>query len=190
MHNSGRAGAKWLPETMGSGVVFFDADGDGWCDLLFINGRDWRTGSGRSVSALYRNNRKGGFTDVTAGSGLDVVTYGMGAAASITTTTAGRMFMSTCSTATAIHNEGGATFRDVSKAAGIVNASFGTSAAFVDYDRMAGSICSWPTTCSGRRRPTFAARWTARRNRAARPSRIRARPRSCIAISAAGGSTT
>ena len=41
MHNSGRAGRKWLPETMGSGVVFFDADGDGWSDLLFINGRDW-----------------------------------------------------------------------------------------------------------------------------------------------------
>ena len=29
-HNSGRAGKKWLPETLGSGVAFFDADGDGW----------------------------------------------------------------------------------------------------------------------------------------------------------------
>src|SRR5687767_5003419 len=136
VHNSGRAGAKWLPETMGSGVVFFDADGDGWCDLLFINGRDWRAGSGRSVSALYRNNRKGGFTDVTAGSGLDVVTYGMGAAAGdydndgrtdvyVTSLDGDRLY----------HNEGGAKFRDVSKAAGIVNASFGTSAAFVDYDK-------------------------------------------------------
>src|SRR5688572_10512715 len=136
VHNSGRAGAKWLPETMGSGVVFFDADGDGWCDLLFINGRDWRAGSGRSVSALYRNNRKGGFTDVTAGSGLDVVTYGMGAAAGdydndgrtdvyVTSLDGDRLY----------HNEGGAKFRDVSKAAGIVNASFGTSAAWVDYDK-------------------------------------------------------
>src|SRR5687767_12424714 len=79
-HNSGRAGRKWLPETMGSGVAFFDADDDGWQDLFFVNGRDWSAsargasygGSRRSVSALYRNNRKGGFTDVTAGSGLDV----------------------------------------------------------------------------------------------------------------------
>ena len=28
-HNSGRAGNKYLPETLGSGCAFFDADGDG-----------------------------------------------------------------------------------------------------------------------------------------------------------------
>ena len=28
-HNSGRAGKKFLPETLGSGCAFFDADGDG-----------------------------------------------------------------------------------------------------------------------------------------------------------------
>ena len=28
VHNSGRAGQKWLPETLGSGVAFFDADVD------------------------------------------------------------------------------------------------------------------------------------------------------------------
>jgi hypothetical protein len=136
VHNSGRAGRKWLPETMGSGVVFFDADGDGWCDLFFINGRDWEKGSRRSMSALYRNNRKGGFTDVTGGSGLDVVTYGMGAAAGdydndgridiyVTSLDGDRLY----------HNEGAGKFRDVSKAAGITNASFGTSAAWVDYDK-------------------------------------------------------
>ena len=145
VHNSGRAGGKWLPETMGSGVVFFDADGDGWCDLLFVNGRDWSAsaraasfgGSGRrSVPALYLNNRKGGFSDITAGSGLDVVTYGLGAAAGdydndgradvyVTSLDGDRLY----------HNGGGGKFRDVSKAAGIVNASFGTSAAWVDYDK-------------------------------------------------------
>ena len=59
---------------MGSGVAFFDADGDGWSDLLFVNGRDWSGGSRRSLPALYRNNKGAGFTDITAGSGLDVVT--------------------------------------------------------------------------------------------------------------------
>ena len=136
VHNSGRAGRKWLPETMGSGVVFFDADNDSWCDLLFVNGRDWEPGARRSRSALYRNNRGTGFTDVTAGSGLDAVTYGMGAAAGdydndgrsdvyVTSLDGDRLF----------HNEGGGKFRDVSKAAGIANASFGTSAAWVDYDK-------------------------------------------------------
>ena len=33
------------------------------------------------------------------------------------------------------HNEGNFKFRDVTKAAGIVNANFGTSAAWLDYDR-------------------------------------------------------
>lgn len=136
MHNSGRAGRKWLPETMGSGVVFFDADGDGWCDLLFINSRDWQPGARRSRSALYRNDKGAGFTDVTDGSGLDVVTYGMGGAAGdydndgrsdlyVTSLDGDRLY----------HNEGGGKFRDVSKAAGIANASFGTSAAWVDYDK-------------------------------------------------------
>jgi hypothetical protein len=135
-HNSGRAGRKWLPETMGSGVAFFDADADGWDDLFFVNGRHWEPGNRRSVSALYRNNRKGGFTDVTAGSGLDVVTYGIGVAAAdydndgltdvyLTSLDGDRLF----------HNEGGGRFRDVSKAAGIANADFGTSAAWFDYDR-------------------------------------------------------
>ena len=145
VHNSGRAGAKWLPETMGSGLAFFDADGDSWSDLLFINGRDWSASargasSGasarRSLPALYRNNKGSDFTDVTAGSGLDVVTYGIGAAAGdydndgrtdvyVTSLDGDRLY----------HNEGAGKFRDVSKAAGIANASFGTSAAWVDYDK-------------------------------------------------------
>ncbi len=145
VHNSGRAGRKWLPETMGSGVAFFDADGDGWCDLLFINGRDWPAfargassgaGARRSQSSLYRNNNGAGFTDITAGSGLDVVTYGIGVAAGdydndgridvyVTSLDGDRLY----------RNEGGGKFRDVTKAAGIANASFGTSAAWVDYDK-------------------------------------------------------
>ncbi len=135
VHNSGRAGRKWLPETLGSGVAFFDADGDGWSDLLFINGRDWQ-GARRSLPALYRNNQGAGFTDVTAGSGLDVVTYGIGVAAGdydndgrsdvyVTSLDGDRLF----------HNDGAGKFRDVSKAAGVANASFGTSAAWVDYNR-------------------------------------------------------
>jgi hypothetical protein len=136
VHNSGRAGGKWLPETMGSGVAFFDADGDGWVDLLFVNGRDWKPGKRRSTAALYRNTGAAGFQDATAGSGLDVVTYGIGVAAAdydndgridvyLTSLDGDRLF----------HNEGGGKFRDVSKASGIANASFGTSVAWVDYDR-------------------------------------------------------
>src|SRR5262249_33546131 len=78
VHNSGRAGKKLLPETLGSGIAIFDADGDGWPDLLFINSKDWTPRGKRSLPALYHNNHDGTFTDVTAGSGLDVELYGMG----------------------------------------------------------------------------------------------------------------
>ena len=136
IHNSGRAGKKLMPETLGSGVAFFDANQDGWPDLLLINGRDWKPGGRKSLHALYRNNRNGTFTDVTAASGLDVQMYGMGVAVGdydndgkddvyITALEGDRLF----------RNEGNFKFRDVTKASGIANASFGTSAAWVDYDK-------------------------------------------------------
>jgi enediyne biosynthesis protein E4 len=135
-HDSGRAGKKYLPETMGSGVALFDADGDGWLDILLINSRDWQPGRRKALPALYRNNHNGTFTDITRGSGLDIETYGLGVAVAdydndgredvyITSLDGDRLF----------HNEGGGRFRDVTAAAGIKNASFGTSAAWLDYDR-------------------------------------------------------
>src|ERR1700689_155102 len=79
-HNSGRTGKKYLPETLGSGCAFFDADGDGWPDILLINSKDWTPSGRKSLPALYRNNHDGTFTDTTAGSGLEVGRYGLGVA--------------------------------------------------------------------------------------------------------------
>src|SRR6516164_3874923 len=64
VHNSGRAGKKWLPETMGAGCAFFDADGDGWLDVLLINSKDWIPRGRRTTAALYRNHHNGTFTDI------------------------------------------------------------------------------------------------------------------------------
>ncbi len=135
-HNSGRAGKKYLPETVGSGGAFFDFDGDGWQDIVLINGKDWTSRGRRSLPALYRNNRNGSFTEATAGSGLDVEMYGIGVAAGdydndgrpdlyITALEGDRLF----------HNEGAGRFRDVTKAMGIDNANFATSAAWFDFDK-------------------------------------------------------
>lgn len=135
-HNAGKAGKKYLPETMGSGVAVFDFDGDGWLDILFVNSRDWTPKGRRTTARLYKNNQHGGFTDVTQGSGLDIELFGMGVAAGdydndgrddvyITALEGDRLF----------HNEGNGRFRDVTPSSGIRNANFGTSAAWVDYDK-------------------------------------------------------
>jgi enediyne biosynthesis protein E4 len=136
VHNSGRAGQKWLPETLGSGVAFFDADGDGWVDLLFVNGRDWQPRGRRSVPALYLNDRRGGFKDATAGSGLDVELYGMGVAVGdYDNDGRGDVYLTALEGDRLFHNEGAGRFRDVTKASGIANADFGTSAAWLDVDK-------------------------------------------------------
>ena len=127
-HNAGKAGKKLLPETMGAGGGFIDADGDGWLDIVLINSK--------GPSALYRNNRNGTFTDVTASSGLAPAGYGMGVAVGdfdgdgrddlyITYLEGDRLY----------RNEGNFKFRDVTAASGIRNANFGTSAAFLDFDK-------------------------------------------------------
>jgi enediyne biosynthesis protein E4 len=136
IHHSGAAGKKYLPETLGAGCAFVDLDGDGFPDILLINGKDFTPHGQRSLPALYRNNRDGTFTDITRGSGLDVEMYGMGVAIAdydndglpdiyITALDGDRLF----------HNEGHGHFRDVTAQSGIHNANFGTSAAWLDYDR-------------------------------------------------------
>ncbi len=135
-HHAGGVGKKYLPETLGAGCAFIDLDGDGWPDILLINGKDFAPRGKRFLPALYRNNRDGTFTDITRGSGLDVEMYGMGVAVAdydndglpdvyITALEGDRLF----------HNEGHGHFRDVTAQSGIHNANFGTSAAWFDYDK-------------------------------------------------------
>lgn len=135
-HNSGRAGKRYLPETMGSGAAFIDLDSDGWPDILLLNSKDWTPRGRKSLPALYRNNKNGTFTDITAASGLDVEMYAMGVAVGdfdndgrediyVTALEGDRLF----------HNEGNGKFRDVTAASGIRNANFGASAAWFDFDR-------------------------------------------------------
>ena len=140
-HNSGAAGKKYLPETMGSGVAFLDIDNDGWQDLFFIQSMDWRAPGGRgsrtkpSFPSLYRNNRNGTFTDVTRTAGLAVELYGLGVAAAdydndgdtdvyITALGPNRLF----------RNTGKGVFEDVSAKAGVDDPGFSTGALWFDYD--------------------------------------------------------
>ena len=137
IHNSGRAGKKYLPETMGAGGAFVDLDGDSWLDLVIVNGRDWTPKAGAaSVHGLYRNNRNGTFTDVVKGSGLDQSAYGLGVAAGDVDNDGDEdLYITALEGDRLYRNDGAFKFTNVTRAAGIANANFGTSAAFVDYDR-------------------------------------------------------
>ncbi len=123
---------------MGSGCAFFDYDGDGWPDILFLNGMDWPGHRlRRTTMRLYKNNRNGTFTDVTEAAGLDIEIYGMGVAVGdydndgypdlfITCLGQNRLF----------HNTGTGAFVDVTKRSGLAGRDgFSTSALWFDYDR-------------------------------------------------------
>ena len=136
-HNSGAFGKKYLPETMGSGVAFLDADGDGYVDLFFVNSKNWPGRAGAaSRHALYHNNHDGTFTDATAASGLGVEMYGLGvAAADYDNDGRTDLFVTGLNGNRLFHNAGGGRFVDVTARAGVASPAFSTSAAWLDYDR-------------------------------------------------------
>jgi enediyne biosynthesis protein E4 len=140
-HHTGAFGAKYLPETLGSGCAFIDYDCDGWPDILFVNGMDWpghrQQHSPGSTMHLFRNNRNGTFTDVTKAAGLDLELYGMGVAVGdydndgypdlfITCVGQSRLFRN--------NRHGG--FVDVTSRSGLGGRqAFSTSALWFDYNR-------------------------------------------------------
>jgi hypothetical protein len=136
-HTSGAAGKKYLPETMGSGVVVLDFDGDGWPDLFFANSKNWPGAAGpEPVSALYRNNHDGTFTDVTKAAGLAVPLYALGGVAADYDNDGLVDLYVTCLGANHLFkNLGQGKFADVTAKAGVGDLGFSTSAAFFDYDK-------------------------------------------------------
>ena len=138
-HFNGATGEKLLPETMGAGCAIFDADGDGANDLLFINGTDWAWTEKKSESphtmTLYKNDGAGHFTDITAGSGLDVAMYGTGVAPGDFDND-GRtdLFVSGVGGSRLFRNEGGGKFRDLTAEAGVGGKADGWGASSVFFD--------------------------------------------------------
>jgi enediyne biosynthesis protein E4 len=137
-HYNGANGSKLLPETLGSGCAFLDYDGDGWQDILLVNGMDWPGHpKQRSTLSLYRNNRNGTFTDVTRAAGLDVEMYGMGVAVGDWNNDGFPDVLVTCVGQNRLfRNTGKGTFVDVTQASGLGRrTAFSTSALWFDFDR-------------------------------------------------------
>jgi hypothetical protein len=141
-HNSGAFGGKFLPETLGAGCAFLDYDGDGWQDILLVNGSDWAGHKHAhepesSSLKLYRNNRNGTFSDVTRSAGLDLEMYGMGVAIGDYDNDGFPDILVTCVGQNHLFkNTGKGSFIDVTKSSGLGGRqAMSTSAVWFDFDR-------------------------------------------------------
>ena len=136
-HANGAFGKKYLPETLGSGVVVFDADGDGRQDLFYVNGKAWRGRAGPpSKPALYRNAGGGRFVDVTSGSGIEADLYGMGgAAADFDNDGHADLYVTALGGNRLFKGLGGGRFADITTKAGVGAGGFSTSALWFDYNK-------------------------------------------------------
>lgn len=142
VHVNGAAGKKWMPETMGSGVAAFDADGDGRIDLLFVNGRWWpgdpKAAQQPSLSFWKNVTEPGGplrFEDRTKEAGLAISLYGMGVAVGdVNDDGAPDLLITGLDDIRLLVNDGKGRFKDATKGSGLVGSGWGTSAAFADFD--------------------------------------------------------
>jgi len=141
VHTNGAEGEKLLPETMGGGGAFFDFDNDGDQDLLCINGNVWPWAKDKPenppTSALYVNDGKGGFSNVTAGSGLDVAMYGNGVACGdFDNDNDVDLYVSCLGINHLFRNDGGGKFVDITAAAGVGGGEddWSSSSGWLDYD--------------------------------------------------------
>jgi hypothetical protein len=133
----------FLLESTGCGVAFYDYDNDGWLDVFLVNG--WRLDGFPNGNAphchLFKNNRDGTFTDVTAKSGLGQKT-GWGQACCVgdyNNDGWDDLFVTYYGQPVLYRNNGNGTFTDVTKKAGLIQPGpkirWNTGCGFVDYDK-------------------------------------------------------
>jgi hypothetical protein len=131
---------KYLLETTGCGVAFYDYDNDGWLDIFLVNGwrlEDFPPGE-EPFNHLFKNNRDGTFTDVTLKAGLKHTGWGQGVCIGDYDNDGNDdLFITYFGKNVLYHNNGNGTFTDVSEKAGVAGARtrWGTGCAFLDYDR-------------------------------------------------------
>ena len=128
-------------EAKGSGIAFFDFDHDGWLDIYITNGNrlDAQWPAGKAPTAhLYKNNRDGTFTDVTAHSGLGLTGWQTGVCIGDYDNDGwDDLFCCFWGQNRLFHNNGDGTFTDVTRRAGLLqnHVRWGAGCTFLDYDR-------------------------------------------------------
>jgi hypothetical protein len=131
---------RYLLETTGCGVAFYDFDHDDWIDLFLVNGTrlEGFAKAQEPVSHLFKNNRDGTFTDITAKSGMTRSGWGQACCVGdFDNDGLNDLFVTYYGQNILYKNHGDGTFTDVTVKAGLAQDKlrWNSGCAFVDYDR-------------------------------------------------------
>jgi hypothetical protein len=132
---------QYIVEVKGSGLGFIDFDNDGWIDIYLTNGIRFeeKYAEGKAPhSHLYRNNRNGTYSDVTAKAGVGRTGWGTGVAVGDYNNDGwDDLFCTSWGHNNLFRNNGDGTFTEVTRQAGLSEerVRWGTGSTFFDYDR-------------------------------------------------------
>ncbi|MDP7286794.1 MAG: CRTAC1 family protein [Phycisphaerae bacterium] len=138
-HTDGGSGKRYVMEPMSAGVAVFDYDGDGDMDIYFLNGAPLKgtKAPARPRNALYRNDGKFKFTDVSVKAGVGNTGYALGVCiGDYDNDGAPDIYINNHGPNVLYHNNGDGTFSDVTRKAGVASGSrMGAGANFLDIDK-------------------------------------------------------
>ena len=135
---------RFLIETTGCGIAFYDYDQDDWLDIFLVNGSrlDGFPAGQAPTNHLFKNNRDGTFTDVTVKAGLAHSGWGQGCCVGDFDNDGwDDLFISYYGQNILYRNNGNGTFTDVTAKAGLTQPNavtkprWNSGCAFLDYDR-------------------------------------------------------
>jgi len=137
MNVSGGPNKDFIVDANGNGAGWFDYDNDGDLDALIVNGstRERYAKGGDPMVALYQNDGRGHFRNVTEEAGLTRRGWGAGTCiADYDNDGFEDVYVTAFGPDALFKNNGNGTFTDVTRRAGVEDNRWSTGCAFADYD--------------------------------------------------------
>jgi len=139
VHTDGGSGRRYIAETVSAGLALFDYDNDGDIDIYFLNGAPLQgtVCPKPPKNALYRNDGRWKFTDVTEQAGVGDTGYGLGVTAGDYDNDGDLdLYLNNFGPNVLYRNNGDGTFTNVAQRAGVVGSGdIGAGTCFLDIDK-------------------------------------------------------